>query len=1362
MTSTPATRPCQQPAPPRSRAAAVLRGCAVAAASAFCAFCLLVLAARWFVLPQVNSYKDDIAALISRATGVNASIGAITPRWDEVWPELQIKRLRFEKPGLAMKPDAVLELPEVTASFYWSSLLGAPRLRKLSVINPALSIRLKPGALDVAGFEIPLGGRSEGAGEAGAGRSGLQAGLAVFSHPGRLNIIGARISFTDLTVPEAQTLQLQDLNFSLRHKTFIWRFGLQADIAGVPDDLIDLRGEVQALEGRLSDGSKHWAGRVYGRVAGLDAGYVARKLSLGSLLPSGRLDAAVLASFARGAVTSLKGALSIPEVTLNLPGMPHQLTFTDVGFNVEQARDEDGWSLLVKDISCNSRDIAMSFAPDMISARINAPGPGAEPSSVTVTGINVKHVSKMLLHLPLPGPVADALGQALPSGQVPEATLRWRGGLEAFAGGAEGLLAARPEASAVFAGLSVRASRAGLGEAGWRPGVRNLTGEARVSAEGGSVTLAAADCGVSLPGLFERAETRFDKLEGAVRWETPADGPPAVRIESLRLANGDAEAAVRGSWRATGGAGTIDLTGDILRARAESVWKYIPLVVAKDAREWLRGGLLGGLASDGKLRLRGRLDDFPWTAAGQDGEFRVDAKVSDVALDYQPSMRTDSRGRLIGGEIWPLLTRIRGRISFSGLKMTVKADGASTMGVAVGKTEAVIPDLTDESNLALNIEGSGRGPLQSMFEWLDRSPVGKLLGDAFKGTRATGEASLGLKLWISLTRPEATRVDGTVAFADNAVSLPSPAPPLKGVSGDLRFTHRGAEAKGLSASAFGLPVKARVSTVDTGVVRVDVSGSASPASLTHFYDAPLMKEVLAHTAGASPFEASVVVGGDGGPVVDVKTSLKGTAVRLPAPLAKPAAQACATSFRWEPAAKGASDMLSLDFGAPLNAHFKLRLPRGKGDAAGVLALGKASALPPAGFAIDVKAGAASLDDWTPVVLRIVKAAAAPAAGGKGKGGAGLAISRVDAELGDLRVGGNGTGKASLHTLHAPGRWNFKASSALMSGEGVWLPDKNTAGTLRLHFEKLHIPADLAGHIGDTFTFDEKGNPEGYASEDIPSLDIVIDDLTCGKLKPGKVAYRTRNVSGPRGEAWLVDLLKVENRGGAVQARGAWQENGLTTLSGKVDVRDAGRLLASLGYPKVITGGKGTIAADLSWAGPVWAPKLGTLAGDWSLDLRDGSFRQVDTGVGGALLSIISMQSLMRRLQFDFSDLSRKGFAFDTITAKSTVMQGVCLTENWKVVGPQATIMVSGKVDVARALLDLKALVLPDINAGGASLAFAAVNPAIGLGTFVAQFLLRNPLQHLFAAEYEIKGPFSKPDVRKVERAAPADEARADP
>jgi uncharacterized protein YhdP len=64
-------------------------------------------------------------------------------------------------------------------------------------------------------------------------------------------------------------------------------------------------------------------------------------------------------------------------------------------------------------------------------------------------------------------------------------------------------------------------------------------------------------------------------------------------------------------------------------------------------------------------------------------------------------------------------------------------------------------------------------------------------------------------------------------------------------------------------------------------------------------------------------------------------------------------------------------------------------------------------------------------------------------------------------------------------------------------------------------------------------------------------------------------------------------------------------------------------------------------------------------------------------------------------------------------------------------------------------------VVPEINAGTASLAYAIINPAIGLGTFIGQMFLRKPLIEANTREFRITGPWADPKVDRVERQAGA-------
>ena len=93
-------------------------------------------------------------------------------------------------------------------------------------------------------------------------------------------------------------------------------------------------------------------------------------------------------------------------------------------------------------------------------------------------------------------------------------------------------------------------------------------------------------------------------------------------------------------------------------------------------------------------------------------------------------------------------------------------------------------------------------------------------------------------------------------------------------------------------------------------------------------------------------------------------------------------------------------------------------------------------------------------------------------------------------------------------------------------------------------------------------------------------------------------------------------------------------------------------------------------------------------------------------------------------------------------------------------GVNAAVLMEGRADIARETQDLKVVVVPEINAGTASLVATVINPAIGLGTFLAQMFLREPLMRAATQEFHIDGTWADPRVTRVDR-KPAPDSRTD-
>ena len=76
--------------------------------------------------------------------------------------------------------------------------------------------------------------------------------------------------------------------------------------------------------------------------------------------------------------------------------------------------------------------------------------------------------------------------------------------------------------------------------------------------------------------------------------------------------------------------------------------------------------------------------------------------------------------------------------------------------------------------------------------------------------------------------------------------------------------------------------------------------------------------------------------------------------------------------------------------------------------------------------------------------------------------------------------------------------------------------------------------------------------------------------------------------------------------------------------------------------------------------------------------------------------------------------------------------------------------MSGDVDLARETQKLRVKVFPSVS-DSLSVAGALIGgPIAGIATFVAQKLLKDPIDQMAAYEYDITGTWADPQVAKVE------------
>ncbi|WP_286864152.1 YhdP family protein, partial [Herbaspirillum sp. UBA812] len=367
---------------------------------------------------------------------------------------------------------------------------------------------------------------------------------------------------------------------------------------------------------------------------------------------------------------------------------------------------------------------------------------------------------------------------------------------------------------------------------------------------------------------------------------------------------------------------------------------------------------------------------------------------------------------------------------------------------------------------------------------------------------------------------------------------------------------------------------------------------------------------------------------------------------------------------------------------------------------------------------------------------------------------------VSARVGELNLMGKKLNKLILEAAHRRNAWQINLESQQASGTVTWDEPGSArgAGKVTARLSSLVIPkssptADAAPPASADKTDDNL---------QMPALDIRAEQFELGGKKLGRLELDASNILTSVGREWRISRLLLANPDAQFRAAGNWLtfgSNHTSNFTYALDIEDAGKLLERFGYPGTIRGGRGKLDGDLSWKAPPYAMDMATLAGQVHMDVHSGQFLKVDPGAA-KLLGVLNLQALPRRLTLDFRDVFSEGFAFDTVAGTASIAKGIASTDNLKMAGVTASVLMSGSADIARETQDLHVVVIPEINLGTASVVAMAVNPVVGVSTLLAQLFLRNPVMKSLSFEYKVTGPWSDPIVVKQGQVSPVDAERA--
>ena len=1320
----------------------------------------LLLLAGWgalhgWIVPRIGEFRPQLERQASKALGVPVHIGDISARSEGVVPSFTLHDVSVSGPD----GREAVHLSRVDATLSPTSLWRRG-FEQITIHQPRLDVRRSAeGRIFVAGLDLSQD-------DAGGGG---QAADWLFSQK-EIAVRGGEIMWTD-ALRSAPLLALHDVDVVLRNSPR--RHAVRLD-ATPPDDWgarFSVVGQFrQPLLVRRSGLWQEWAGQVYADFPRVDVSQLRRHFrpgDLGTELAQGKGALRWWADVRGGALDGAVADVSLTDVNATLGrGLP-PLALQSVQGRFTGRRLASGFSFASKGLQFQTADGLQWPGGNVAVTYTGREGQIPAHGELHADQLDLAALRHIANRLPLGDATHAALKAYQPSGRVEVLDASWQGLLE---------MPEKYQARGRVAGLAIASQAAAGAHAVGIPGIRGANVDFDLNQLGGRAAVDIQRGAFDLPGVFDDPLLPFDEFVADTRWQVDGDRI-ALQMENVKFANADAQGKMRLGWHtsdpAQSGAqsrfpGVLDLSGTLSRGQGTRVYRYLPRVLGADVNAYVRDAVQAGAITGAEFRVKGDLHDLPFTDPKQ-GDFHIAAQVKNAVYAYVPP-----RLQPAGALPWPALTQLSGDLIFDRASMRIKAANARFAGMPdtrILQADAVIDDL---NHAVVKVSADVRGPLTEALGLVAGSPLAEMSSHALDVATATGAADYRIKLGLPIHAIDNSTVEGRVTLADNDIRLRPDTPLFARAKGVVGFTEKGFSLNAVQARLLGGDVRldgglqAPPGTAERSgaalppTLLVRAQGVLSADGLRQARELGVVSRLAEHASGSTPYSA-VLGMRRGVPELQLSSTLQGLALDLPAPLRKPAETLLPLQFdntltpeslaSTGPAPAPLLDRVRARLGTLVSVDY-LRDVSGASARVqrGAITVGdtEPATLPTTGVTAQVQLPALDIDAWHSVLGQAAEPS--PQVSTTSVDSSVYLPTSMALRVPELRAAGRTLHDVVLGATRSGSTWRANAHARELDGYVEYRQESQSAGGgVFARLARLRIPASA--------TPDVESMLEGTQPTTMPALDVVVDDLELGGHKLGRVEVDAVNRAGSGGaREWMLNKLSIRVPEAEMNATGKWAVHSApgarseaasrTALDFTLDIADSGELLKRFGMPDVVRRGKGRMQGTLGWNGSPLALDYPSMAGQLNVNIASGQFLKADPGLA-KLLGVLSLQALPRRLALDFRDVFSEGFAFDFVRGDVTMAKGIASTNNMQMRGVNAAVLMDGSANVDDETQNLRVVVVPELNTGTATLVAAVINPAIGLGTFLAQAFLRGPLIEAATREFQVDGSWAEPRITRI-------------
>ncbi len=1108
------------------------------------------------------------------------------------------------------------------------------------------------------------------------------------------DIHDSRLSLTT-ALGEVRALNIAQLRWQNRGKRH-QGVGKAYLINGVGESTLDLIIDVDAPQVRLD----RLKGQLYLGASELDISPMLARIHAGEPRVTGQLDFQLWSEFEGGRLGNSLLAFGNNHLIWQdeVKGEPHRLDLR--GGKIQLRRDGEEWQLA-------SHDVTFKLdGATWLQSRLQLERMGDRIQGY-VPAIDLDQVANLSqLVSGLYPELTETLKRTRPRGQLQDLLL---------------------QADGDWQGLSLSGQLRGFETRAWHdvPGLQKLDGDFWLTPAGGSARLSLGKGKVD-PARHFKEPIPVDSLSARLDWWQTPEGW-VLYGQDIALENPDLRLASRFRLELFDHP-FLALTGRIDVKNAAHADRYYPLAVMSDGLvDYLSGAIKGGRAKGADLLWYGEFRDFPYDNGK--GIFQVAVPLEQATYEFFPG--------------WQPLTDLQIDLLFQNAGLDMRSRSTRLGKASSDSVHAWIPDLSPGAHLYVDARVEGEG--QAVSDYLQDSPLGGSVGKALQEVEIRGPMKGTVKLDIPLDGKGEVKASGDASFHDNRVRIAALDLPLEKVAGRLEYDNEHTRIHNLKASLWNQPL-----TLDyegrllPRGYQADLKFRGSWDSRRQRRDIPALELLQGNSNWAGSLGLTLPEDKPFSFQLALDSSLQGMGLDLPAPLAK----AAGARLPLKVTARGRDG--SADLRAVLGADVDMQGRLVYGEGAPYMSRVRVNVGQP---------GARVLQD-RPMLLAINQQQADVAGWlgrltrwlpGKGQETTGNAVVGpaflpqewwVDGQLARADIG-----TATLKAVH------FTVGPVQQATE-VMIDSPDVMGVVRLPLtDRQPIDARFArihwSGKGSDLSPDPDARQDKAIMDAIPWLRFSCVDCRFGELPLGEV--KGELVPG----ANRLDLKGLEMRlaGSTLRGGAEWLSRAgqmQTRARLHLDTPNSELLLKRLGFTSPIGDAPGKLALDLNWRDTPYRLSLPTLAGSADYQLEGGTLREVNDK-GARLLSLLSLDSLLRKLRLDFRDVFDKGFYFESMSASAKVSQGVVENKDFYMKGAAGNLRGEGIADLVRWQLDYDLSFSPNLGGTLPVVAAFSLTPITGLYVLALSKLLEPVVDVVTRIDFRVSGPLDDPRLIEAGR-----------